>query len=217
VLGTLAGAFAQSRLTSALLFLHRFRIVTDWAQPRSAAFTHRARAVAIGRRRDKSHCSSTLLSHRGLTSDQSRYELRCSSWSDFRSKLFVAAICNGHLSPFCRSIRGKNARRLRPQSLRTGLKIVLFLTIPSALGSSTSPGCERCRRFRKSGTIRPAEAECIDPRPDGYCEGTKRSLIRSQCCGASPGGSCSRIDPAKRGKMTVAIAVRTLAAEIRPA
>ena len=134
VLGTLAGAFAQLVVQVPAFFaLHRFRIVIDWKHPGLQRLLLVLGPIAIG----SAAGQIALLADRYFASGLSVGSIAGMNYAvklvGFPQQVFVAAIATVIFPLFAGQFASKNRPAMR-RSIATGLKIVLFLTVPSAFG-----------------------------------------------------------------------------------
>jgi putative peptidoglycan lipid II flippase len=134
VLGTLAGAFAQLVVQVPAFFqLHRFRIVIDWAHPGLRRLMLVLGPIAIG----SAAGQIALFFDRYFASGLNVGSIAGMNYAvklvGFPQQIFVAAIATVIFPVFAGQFANKNRPAMR-RSIATGLKIVLFLTVPSAMG-----------------------------------------------------------------------------------
>jgi putative peptidoglycan lipid II flippase len=134
VLGTLAGAFAQLLVQVPAFFsLHRFRVVIDWQHPGLRRLLIVLGPIAIG----SAAGQIALFFDRYFASGLSVGSIAGMNYAvklvGFPQQVFVAAIATVIFPVFASQFASKNRPAMR-RSIATGLKIVLFLTIPSVLG-----------------------------------------------------------------------------------
>ena len=134
VLGTLAGAFAQLAVQlPAFLALKRFRIVIDWKHPGLQRLMLVLGPIGIG----SAAGQIALLADRYFASGLSVGSIAGMNYAvklvGFPQQVFVAAIATVIFPVFAGQFASKNRPAMR-RSIATGLKIVLFLTVPSAMG-----------------------------------------------------------------------------------
>ena len=134
VLGTLAGAFAQLVVQVPAFFaLHRFRVVVDWSHPGLRRLMLVLGPIAIG----SAAGQVALFFDRYFASGLSVGSIAGMNYAvklvGFPQQIFVAAIATVIFPVFAGQFASKNRPAMR-RSIATGLKIVLFLTIPSVLG-----------------------------------------------------------------------------------
>lgn len=134
VLGTLAGAFAQLLVQVPAFFaLRRFRIVIDWAHPGLRRLLLVLGPIAVG----SAAGQVALFFDRYFASGLNVGSIAGMNYAvklvGFPQQVFVAAIATVIFPLFAGQFASKNRTAMR-RSIATGLKIVLFLTIPSAIG-----------------------------------------------------------------------------------
>jgi putative peptidoglycan lipid II flippase len=134
VLGTLAGAFAQLVVQAPAFFgLHRFRIVIDWDHPGLRRLLLVLGPIAVG----SAAGQIALFFDRYFASGLSVGSIAGMNYAvklvGFPQQVFVAAIATVIFPLFAGQFANKNRPAMR-RTIATGLKIVLFLTIPSVLG-----------------------------------------------------------------------------------
>jgi putative peptidoglycan lipid II flippase len=134
VIGTIAGAFAQLLVqVPAFLALHRFRIVIDWQHPGLRRLLNVLGPIAIG----SAAGQLALLFDRYFASGLSVGSIAGMNYAvklvGFPQQIFVAAIATVIFPVFAGQFATKNRPAMR-RSIATGLKIVVFLTVPSAFG-----------------------------------------------------------------------------------
>jgi putative peptidoglycan lipid II flippase len=134
VLGTLAGAFAQLLVQIPAFFgLHRFRFVLDWKHPGMQRLMLVLGPVAVG----SAAGQIAMFFDRYFASGLSEGSIAGMNYAvklvGFPQQVFVAAIATVIFPLFASQFASKNRTAMR-RTIATGLKIVLFLTIPSALG-----------------------------------------------------------------------------------
>jgi putative peptidoglycan lipid II flippase len=134
VIGTLAGAFSQLLLQLPPFFaLHRFRLVIDWQHPGLRRLMLVLGPIAIG----SAAGQIALLFDRYFASGLSVGSIAGMNYAvklvGFPQQVFVAAIATVIFPLFAGQFAAKNRAAMR-RSIATGLKIVLFLTVPSAIG-----------------------------------------------------------------------------------
>ncbi|MGA2395053.1 MAG: murein biosynthesis integral membrane protein MurJ [Candidatus Lustribacter sp.] len=134
VLGTLAGAFAQLLVQVPAFFaLRRFRIVVDWGHPGLRRLLMVLGPIAVG----SAAGQVALFFDRYFASGLSVGSIAGMNYAvklvGFPQQVFVAAIATVIFPVFAGQFASKNRPAMR-RSIATGLKIVLFLTIPSVLG-----------------------------------------------------------------------------------
>lgn len=134
VLGTLAGAFAQLAVQVPAFFsLRRFRIVIDWAHPGLRRLMLVLGPIAIG----SAAGQIALFFDRYFASALNVGSIAGMNYAvklvGFPQQIFVAAIATVIFPVFAGQFANKNRPAMR-RSIATGLKIVLFLTVPSAMG-----------------------------------------------------------------------------------
>jgi putative peptidoglycan lipid II flippase len=134
VLGTLAGAFAQLVVQVPAFFaLHRFRVVVDWSHPGLRRLMLVLGPIAIG----SAAGQIALFFDRYFASGLSVGSIAGMNYAvklvGFPQQIFVAAIATVIFPVFAGQFASKNRPAMR-RSIATGLKIVLFLTVPSAMG-----------------------------------------------------------------------------------
>jgi putative peptidoglycan lipid II flippase len=134
VLGTLAGTFAQLLVQLPSFFaLHRFRFVIDWTHPGIARLLSVLGPIAIG----SAAGQLALLFDRYFASGLNVGSIAGMNYAvkvvGFPQQVFVTAIATVIFPLFASQYASKNRPAMR-HSIATGLKIVLFLTVPSAFG-----------------------------------------------------------------------------------
>ncbi|HEY5349805.1 MAG TPA: murein biosynthesis integral membrane protein MurJ, partial [Candidatus Lustribacter sp.] len=134
VLGTLAGAFAQLAVQVPAFFaLRRFRIAIDWKHPGLRRLLLVLGPIGIG----SAAGQIALLADRYFASGLSVGSIAGMNYAvklvGFPQQVFVAAIATVIFPLFAGQFASKNRSAMR-RSIATGLKIVLFLTVPSAFG-----------------------------------------------------------------------------------
>jgi putative peptidoglycan lipid II flippase len=134
VLGTLAGAFAQLLVQVPAFFaLRRFRVVVDWGHPGLRRLLMVLGPIAVG----SAAGQIALFFDRYFASGLSVGSIAGMNYAvklvGFPQQVFVAAIATVIFPVFAGQFASKNRPAMR-RSIATGLKIVLFLTIPSVLG-----------------------------------------------------------------------------------
>jgi putative peptidoglycan lipid II flippase len=134
VFGTLAGAFAQLLVQLPPFFaLHRFRLAVDWNHPGLTRLFAVLGPIAIG----SAAGQLALLFDRYFASGLSVGSIAGMNYAvklvGFPQQIFVAAIATVIFPVFAGQFATKNRPAMR-RSIATGLKIVLFLTVPSAFG-----------------------------------------------------------------------------------
>ncbi len=134
VLGTLAGAFAQLLVQVPAFFsLHRFRIVIDWKHPGLQRLFIVLGPIAIG----SAAGQLALLADRYFASGLGVGSIAGMNYAvklvGFPQQIFVAAIATVIFPVFASQFASQNRPAMR-RSIASGLKIVLFLTVPSAVG-----------------------------------------------------------------------------------
>ena len=134
VLGTLAGAFAQLLVQMPSFFgLHRFQFVIDWKHPGLQRLLLVLGPIAIGSAAGQIAMFFDRYFASGLNVGSIAGMNYASKLVGFPQQVFVAAIATVIFPLFAGQFASKNRPAMR-RSIATGLKIVLFLTIPSALG-----------------------------------------------------------------------------------
>jgi len=134
VIGTLAGAFVQLAVqVPAFLALHRFRFVVDWTHPGLRRLLLVLGPIAVG----SAAGQIALFFDRYFASGLDVGSIAGMNYAvklvGFPQQIFVAAIATVIFPIFSGQFASKNRPAMR-RSIATGLKIVLFLTIPSVLG-----------------------------------------------------------------------------------
>ena len=134
VVGTLAGAFAQLLVQVPAFFsLHRFRIVIDWKHPGLQRLMLVLGPIAIG----SAAGQIAMFFDRYFASALSVGSIAGMNYAvklvGFPQQIFVTAIATVIFPLFAGQFASKNRPAMR-RSIATGLKIVMFLTIPSAFG-----------------------------------------------------------------------------------
>ena len=134
VFGTLAGAFSQLLVQLPPFFaLHRFRLVIDWAHPGLRRLMLVLGPIAIG----SAAGQIALFFDRYFASGLSVGSIAGMNYAvklvGFPQQVFVSAIATVIFPLFAGQFASKNRPAMR-RSIATGLKIVLFLTVPSAFG-----------------------------------------------------------------------------------
>ena len=134
VIGTLAGAFSQLLVQLPPFFaLHRFRLTVDWKHPGVRRLMLVLGPIAIG----SAGGQVALLFDRYFASALNVGSIAGMNYAvklvGFPQQVFVAAIATVIFPLFAGQFAAKNRPAMR-RSISTGLKIVLFLTIPSAIG-----------------------------------------------------------------------------------
>jgi putative peptidoglycan lipid II flippase len=134
VLGTLAGTFAQLAVQLPAFFaLHRFRLVVDWHHPGIARLLAVLGPIAIG----SAAGQVALLFDRYFASGLTVGSIAGMNYAvkvvGFPQQVFVTAIATVIFPLFASQYASKNRPAMR-HSIATGLKVVLFLTVPSAFG-----------------------------------------------------------------------------------
>jgi putative peptidoglycan lipid II flippase len=134
VLGTLAGAFAQLAVQVPAFFaLRRFRIAIDWKHPGLRRLLLVLGPIGIG----SAAGQIALLADRYFASGLSVGSIAGMNYAvklvGFPQQVFVAAIATVIFPLFAGQFASKNRSAMR-RSIATGLKVVLFLTVPSAFG-----------------------------------------------------------------------------------
>lgn len=134
VLGTLAGAFAQLVVQlPAFLSLHRFRIAIDWSHPGLRRLCVVLGPIAVG----SAAGQVALFFDRFFASGLSVGSIAGMNYAvklvGFPQQIFVAAIATVIFPVFASQFAAKNRPAMR-RTIATGLRIVLFLTVPSAFG-----------------------------------------------------------------------------------
>lgn len=134
VFGTLAGAFSQLLVQLPPFFaLHRFRLVLDWSHPGLRRLMLVLGPIAIG----SAAGQIALFFDRYFASALSVGSIAGMNYAvklvGFPQQIFVSAIATVIFPLFAGQFASKNRPAMR-RSIATGLKIVLFLTVPSAFG-----------------------------------------------------------------------------------
>jgi putative peptidoglycan lipid II flippase len=134
VLGTLAGAFAQLLVQlPPFLALHRFRLMIDWKHPGLRRLLLVLGPIAIG----SAAGQLALMFDRYFASGLNTGSIAGMNYAvklvGFPQQVFVTAIATVIFPMFAAQFAGKNRAAMR-RSIATGLKVVLFLTVPSAIG-----------------------------------------------------------------------------------
>jgi putative peptidoglycan lipid II flippase len=134
VIGTLAGAFAQLLVQAPAFFsLHRFRMVIDWKHPGLQRLLLVLGPIAIG----SAAGQIAMFFDRYFASALNVGSIAGMNYAvklvGFPQQIFVAAIATVIFPLFAGQFASKNRPAMR-RSIATGLKIVMFLTIPSAFG-----------------------------------------------------------------------------------
>jgi putative peptidoglycan lipid II flippase len=134
VLGTLAGTIAQLLVQLPSFFaLHRFRFEIDWRHPGLARLLAVLGPIALG----SAAGQLALLFDRYFASGLSVGSIAGMNYAvkvvGFPQQVFVSAIATVIFPLFASQFANKNRAAMR-RSIATGLKIVLFLTVPSAFG-----------------------------------------------------------------------------------
>jgi putative peptidoglycan lipid II flippase len=158
VLGTLAGAFAQLLVQVPAFFaLRRFRVVVDWAHPGLRRLLIVLGPIAVG----SAAGQIALFFDRYFASGLSVGSIAGMNYAvklvGFPQQIFVAAIATVIFPVFAGQFASKNRPAMR-RSIATGLKIVLFLTIPSVLGLCMLAGPIVQTLFER-GAFTPADTE----------------------------------------------------------
>jgi putative peptidoglycan lipid II flippase len=134
VLGTLAGTFAQLFVQLPAFFaMHRFRLTIDWSHPGLRRLLSVLGPIAVG----SAAGQLALLFDRSFASGLNVGSIAGMNYAvkvvGFPQQVFVAAIGTVIFPLFASQFASKNRAAMR-RSIATGLKIVLFLTVPSAFG-----------------------------------------------------------------------------------
>jgi putative peptidoglycan lipid II flippase len=134
VIGTLAGAFAQLAVQLPSFFgLRRFRFVIDWKHPGLRRLLLVLGPIALGSAGGQVAMFFDRYFASGLNVGSIAGMNYAAKLVGFPQQVFVAAIATVIFPVFAGQFASKNRPAMR-RSIATGLKIVLFLTIPSALG-----------------------------------------------------------------------------------
>lgn len=134
VLGTLAGAFAQLVIQVPAFFaLHRFRLTIDWTHPGLRRLLLVLGPIAIGSAAGQIALFFDRYFASGLSVGSIAGMNYATKLVGFPQQIFVAAIATVIFPLFAGQFASKNRPAMR-RSIATGLKIVLFLTVPSAIG-----------------------------------------------------------------------------------
>ena len=134
VLGTLAGAFAQLVVQVPAFFaLRRFRITIDWAHPGLRRLLLVLGPIAIGSAAGQIALFFDRYFASGLNTGSIAGMNYAVKLVGFPQQIFVAAIATVIFPVFAGQFATKNRPAMR-RSIATGLKVVLFLTVPSAFG-----------------------------------------------------------------------------------
>ena len=134
VLGTLAGAFVQLAVQVPAFFeLHRFRLVIDWAHPGLRRLLLVLGPIAIGSAAGQIALFFDRYFASGLSVGSIAGMNYATKLVGFPQQIFVAAIATVIFPLFAGQFASKNRPAMR-RSIATGLRIVLFLTVPSAFG-----------------------------------------------------------------------------------
>jgi putative peptidoglycan lipid II flippase len=134
VIGTLAGAFAQLLVQVPAFFaLHRFRMVIDWKHPGLQRLMLVLGPVAIGSAAGQIAMFFDRYFASGLGVGSIAGMNYAVKLVGFPQQIFVAAIATVIFPLFAGQFASKNRPAMR-RSIATGVKIVLFLTIPAAFG-----------------------------------------------------------------------------------
>ena len=134
VLGTLAGAFAQLAVQVPAFFaLHRFRLTIDWAHPGLRRLMLVLGPIAIGSAAGQIALFFDRYFASGLSVGSIAGMNYATKLVGFPQQIFVAAIATVIFPLFAGQFASKNRPAMR-RSISTGLRIVLFLTVPSAFG-----------------------------------------------------------------------------------
>lgn len=134
VLGTLSGAFAQLLMQVPSFFaLRRFRITVDWAHPGLRRLLLVLGPIAVGSAAGQVAMFFDRYFASGLSVGSIAGMNYATKLVGFPQQIFVAAIATVIFPVFASQFASKNRPAMR-RTIATGLKIVLFLTIPSVFG-----------------------------------------------------------------------------------
>ena len=134
VIGTVAGAFAQLLVQiPAFIGLRRFRVTLDWRHPGVRRLFTVLGPIAIG----SAAGQIALFFDRYFASGLSVGSIAGMNYAvklvGFPQQIFVTAIATVIFPVFASQFAGKNRAAMR-RSIAAGLRMVIFLTIPSVVG-----------------------------------------------------------------------------------